>query len=72
MYLTGNLSGSFAVAPSGITGTKSSSINTGKCLATAQTLGGEANALMLSTLPAGQTATPANTNEQLVRSFING
>lgn len=37
--------GSFAVAPSGVTGTKSLSTSTGKCHVTAQTLGGAQNVL---------------------------
>lgn len=40
MSMRVNLSGSCVVAPSGVTGTRSLSIGTGRCLATAQTLGG--------------------------------
>ena len=71
MYLTGNPSGSFAVAPSGITGTKSLSINTGKCLVTAQTLGGAQSIPTSSTYCAGLVPMPVNTSLLQLRKFNN-
>ena len=63
MLLTVNPFGLCAVAPSGVTGTKYSSTNMGKCLATAQTLGGERNALPFFTSSRASVATLANISD---------
>jgi hypothetical protein len=71
MYSTANPSGSCVVAPSGITGTKSSSTNTGKCLATAPTLGGAQSIPTSSISCLASVAMPVNTSDKSLRRFLN-
>jgi hypothetical protein len=71
MYSTAKHSGLCVVAPSGITGTKSLSINTGKCLATAQTLGAAQSIPTSFNSCKGHAPMPVNTSYQLVRRFNN-
>lgn len=59
--------GSFVVAPSGVIGTKSSSTSTGRCHATAQTLGGAQNVLTFFISCLGFALTPVVTSVKSLR-----
>ena len=71
MSLTVNRFGLYAVVLSGITGTRSSSTNTGRCLATALTLGGGLSALHFFTSSVASVATLANTSDSSLRRSKN-
>jgi hypothetical protein len=72
MSLMASLFGLLPVVPSGITGTKSSLTDTGRCPVIAPTLGeGQKNPMPLMS-SAVLTAMSANTNEQLERRSENG
>jgi hypothetical protein len=71
MFSTANHFGSCVVAPSGVTGTKYSSTNTGKCHATAQTLGAAQSIPTSSISCLAFVAMPVNTSDKSLRRFLN-